>query len=145
MRALLTLTLLVTSGMALAQRADFAALDKDGDGYLNRIEAAADPEIARRFTQFDADRDRRLSAAEHGAAREDSERRQQSDAALTERVRAALIAERGIPSKAISVETYDGRVQLSGFVPLADMASRAGRITAAVAGVRTVHNNIGVK
>jgi osmotically-inducible protein OsmY len=36
-------------------------------------------------------------------------------------------------------------VQLSGFVPLPDMASRAGRVTAGVNGVRSVHNNITVK
>ena len=36
-------------------------------------------------------------------------------------------------------------MQLSGFVPAPDMASRAGRITAAVSGVRTVHNNLSVR
>jgi osmotically-inducible protein OsmY len=43
------------------------------------------------------------------------------------------------------VETYEGRVQLSGFVGSPDLVSRAGRVTAAVSGVRTVHNNISVK
>jgi len=43
------------------------------------------------------------------------------------------------------VETYEGQVQLSGFVPAPDIVSRAGRITAGVTGVRTVHNNIAVK
>jgi osmotically-inducible protein OsmY len=47
--------------------------------------------------------------------------------------------------EALAVETYEGRVQLSGFVPLPDMASRAGRVTAGVNGVRSVHNNITVK
>jgi len=128
-----------------ARAAEFAALDRNRDGYVTRVEALADPEIYKRFVQFDADKNRQLSLAEYLAAREDNDIRAQHDAALTARVKAALIAERGIPSRSISVETYEGEVQLSGFVPWPDMASRAGRITAGVSGVRTVHNNIVVK
>jgi len=143
--ALLIVASLAASGCAHAQHADFAALDRNRDGYLSRLEAAADPEIIKRFAQFDLDKDQRLSEAEYLAAREDNDRRALRDAALTARVKAALIAERGIPSMAISVETYEGRVQLSGFLHAADMVSRAGRVTAGVSGVRTVHNNIVLK
>jgi osmotically-inducible protein OsmY len=128
-----------------ARAAEFAALDRNRDGYVTRIEALADQEIHKRFAQFDVNKDRQLSLAEYLAAREDNDKRAQQDAALTARVKAALIAERGIPSMAISVETYEGRVQLSGFVPSPEMASRAGRISAGVSGVRTVHNNLLVK
>lgn len=145
MRALFLVVSLVASGAACAQSSEFAALDRNRDGYLTRIEVAADPEIAKRFAQFDTDKDRRLSAAEYRAAREDNDRRAARDAALNARVKEALIAANGIPSKTIAVETYDGRVQLSGFVPMPDMASRAGRVVAGVNGVRTVHNNITVK
>ena len=112
---------------------------------MTRIEALADPEIHKRFAQFDANKDRQLSLAEYLSAREDMDKRAQADAALTARVKAALIAERSLPWNAISVETYEGAVQLSGFVPAPDMASRAGRITASISGVRTVHNNLLVK
>jgi hypothetical protein len=128
-----------------ARSAQFAALDRNGDGYVTRIEALGEQEIHKRFAQFDANKDRQLSLAEYLAAREDIDKRAQDDAALTARVKAALIAERGIPWTAISVETYEGGVQLSGFVPAPDMASRAGRVTAGVSGVRTVHNNLVVK
>ena len=128
-----------------ARAAEFAALDRNRDGYVTRIEALADSEIYKRFVQFDINNDRQLSLAEYLAAREDNDKRAQQDAALAARVKAALIAERGIPSKSISVDSYEGRVQLSGFVPSPDMASRAGRVTAGVSGVRTVHNNIVVK
>jgi osmotically-inducible protein OsmY len=144
MRAPLFLVLVVAS-TALCAQPDFAVLDRNGDGYLTRPEAAADPEIAKRFAQFDLDGDRRLSQPEYHAAREDNERRALRDAALTARVKEALVAANGIPTRAISVETYEGRVQLSGFVPVADMASRAGRVVARVSGVRTVHNNLAVK
>ena len=130
---------------AATPRADFAALDKNKDGYLSKLEAAGDREIAKRFSSFDADGDGRLSEAEYVYAKQDNDRRVLRDAALTARVKAALLAEKGIPSLSISVETYEGQVQLSGFVPAPDIVSRAGRVTASVSGVRSVHNNIAVK
>lgn len=134
---------LLAGQMAYAQpRADLRALDANGDGYLSRLEAAADPEIAKRFSFFDFDRDWRLSEREFLLARQDHQRRVLDDSALAARIKAALHAERGIPSRTISVETYEGRVQLSGFVAIAESASRAGRVAASVNGVRTVHNNI---
>jgi osmotically-inducible protein OsmY len=136
---------LVLSGRALAQSSDFAALDRNRDGYVSRIEALADAEIHKRFGQFDTDQDRRLSPAEYTAALDDNNLRIRRDAALAERVRAALVAERAIMATAISVESYEGQVELSGFVPAPDMASRAGRVTAGVDGVRFVHNNLAVR
>jgi hypothetical protein len=155
MRALLIVASLASSAAAYGQgsgepgggarAAEFAALDRNRDGFVTRIEALADQEIYKRFAQFDINKDRQLSLAEYLAAREDNDKRAQQDAVLTARVKAALIAERGIPSTAISVDTYEGGVQLSGFVPAPDMASRAGRVTAGVSGVRSVHNNLIVK
>ncbi len=154
MRALLIAALVASSAASHAQvgepgggarAAEFAALDRNRDGHVTRVEALADPEIYKRFAQFDSNKDRQLSLAEYLAAREENDKRMQADAALTARVKAALIAERGIPSRAISVETYEGQVRLSGFVPAPEMASRAGRVSAMVSGVRSVHNNITVK
>ena len=128
-----------------AVRADFVALDRNRDGYISKVEALANPEVHKRFAAFDADKDGRLSEAEYAAAMEDNEKRIVQDSVITARVKAALLAERGIPSLSISVETYEAGVLLKGFVPAADIVSRAGRITAGVAGVRTVHNNISVR
>jgi hyperosmotically inducible periplasmic protein len=158
MRALLVLVGLLASAGALAQHtasdappfppatnANFAALDRNRDGYVSRIEAQADREISKRFAYFDIDNDGRLSEAEYALIREDIEKRVLRDAVITARVKAALLAEKGIPSSSIAVETYEGRVQLSGFVGAPDIVSRAGRVTASVNGVRTVHNAIAVK
>jgi hyperosmotically inducible periplasmic protein len=158
MRALLVLALMLASATALAQQTasdappfppapsgDFTLLDRNRDGYISRIEAQADKEVAKRFAYFDIDNDGRLSDAEYAMVREDIEKRVLRDAVITARVKAALLAERGIPSTSISVETYEGRVQLSGFVGSPDIVSRAGRVTAGVNGVRTVHNAISVK
>ena len=145
MRVLLILSSLAATAAASAQPVEFEILDRNRDGYVSRVEAAAAPEIVKRFAQFDLNKDRLLSRDEYLAACDDNERRAQRDAALTERVKAALTAERNIPSGAISIDTYEGEVQLSGFVPAPDLASRAGRLTAAVSGVRMVHNNLMVR
>jgi hypothetical protein len=156
-RASLLLLLLLLSAGASAQysgqaaespagpRPDFVALDRNRDGYISKVEALANPEVQKRFVAFDADKDGRLSDVEYAAAMEDNEKRILHDSIITARVKAALLAERGIPSLAISVETYEGRVQLSGFVKAAEHASRAGRVTAGVSGVRTVDNNLSVR
>lgn len=156
MRAYLVAALLTASAPALGQntldpttlpgpRADFVALDRNRDGQISRVESLANPEVHKRFAAFDRDRDGALSEAEYAMAMEDNQKRILHDTAITARVKAALLAEKGIPSLAISVETYEGRVQLSGFVTAAEIASRAGRVTAGVSGVRTVHNNISVE
>jgi hypothetical protein len=156
MRAFIALGLIALTSAVVAQtlpgdpgagavRPDFSALDKNRDGSLSRQEANGDREIAKRFAHFDVDNDGKLSLAEYVAAKEDNERRVLRDAAITARVRAALLAEKGIPSLSISVDTYEGRVQLAGFVRSPEIVSKAGRVTATVSGVRTVDNNIAVK
>lgn len=86
----------------------------------------------------DQDIARRLAA-------ESLARQAQLDAAITGRVRAALLAQSGLASNAIAVQTHEGRVRLSGFVSAPELVSRAGRVTAGVSGVRSVHNSIAVK
>jgi osmotically-inducible protein OsmY len=123
---------------------DFKLLDRNGDGMISRVEALANREIHKRFGEFDADKDGLLTEQEYVLAMEDNEKRVLQDAAITARVKAALLAERGIPSLAISVDTYEGRVHLKGFVGAPELASKAGRVTASVSGVRTVDNRIAV-
>jgi hyperosmotically inducible protein len=154
MRTCLTFLLMTASAAAWAQytgeapsgpRVDFLQLDRNRDGYISKVEALANPEVQKRFAVFDADKDARLSEAEYLAAMEDNQKRILEDSVITARVKAALLAEKGIPSLSISVETYEGIVRLTGFVKAADIVSRAGRVTAGVAGVRTVNNNIAVR
>ena len=67
------------------------------------------------------------------------------DSAITTKVKAALLAEPGIRSYQISVETFKGVVQLSGFVDTQQQKSKAGEIAWSVDGVNSVKNNILVK
>ena len=61
-----------------------------------------------------------------------------TDTAITAKVKASLLAQRGIPSAAISVETYESRVLLSGFVDSEAVKTKAGKLDAGVSGVKQV-------
>ena len=140
---------------ALAQDAprqknpDFVKLDKNQDGYLSRQEAAADKRVAKFFDQADMNRDGRLDEDEWLKARSMADREKVGeyvdDSALTARVKSALLAKKGVPSAEISVETYRGVVQLSGFVDTAGQIDLAGSVAAGVKGVKDVKNSLNVK
>lgn len=155
MRAFFLLgVLMLSSGAVLAQaggepvsalRAEFMALDRNRDGLISKVEALGNGEIQKRLSAFDRDKDGLLSEAEYTLAVEDNNKRILHDSTITARVKAALFAEKGIPSLQIAVDTYEGEVRLTGFVSAPEIVSRAGRVTATVNGVRTVHNDITVK
>jgi hyperosmotically inducible protein len=123
----------------------FDALDRNRDGLLSREETSGDKELAKRFTKFDADKDGRWNLDEYIRAHNDNDARTLSDSALTTKVKALLLAEKGVPSMSISVETYEGRVLLSGFVDSAPIKEKAGKVAAGAAGVKSVQNNLVVK
>ncbi len=123
----------------------FDALDKNRDGNLSKEELAGDKELAKRFARFDADKDGRWNLDEYIKANQDNDSRILADSAITTKVKAFLLAEKGVPSTAISVETYEGRVLLSGFVDTNDIRTKAARVAAGVSGVKQVQNNLVVK
>lgn len=67
------------------------------------------------------------------------------DTAITTKVKAALLGDPDVKSSAISVETLEGAVQLSGFVSSQTQAQRAVDITRRVDGVKQVINKMTVK
>ncbi|HEX8988822.1 MAG TPA: BON domain-containing protein [Rhodocyclaceae bacterium] len=68
-----------------------------------------------------------------------------SDAAITAKVKSALLAERGLPSSQIKVQTNDGVVQLSGFLNSQDEIDRAVSVARNVKDVKSVENNMQTK
>ncbi|OGA06568.1 MAG: hypothetical protein A3D95_14900 [Betaproteobacteria bacterium RIFCSPHIGHO2_12_FULL_69_13] len=123
----------------------FKALDKNGDGFLSPSETSGERELAKRFERFDANRDGRLDTGEWRRAVDDNQKRVLSDSAITTKVKAELLAAKGIPSMSISVSTYEGRVQLSGFVETKEQVARAGKLAGGVSGVKSVQNALAVK
>ncbi len=67
------------------------------------------------------------------------------DSAITTFVKAALYNEPNYTFGLLSVETYKGVVQLSGFVDSETVASRAVELARAVQGVKSVKNDLIVK
>lgn len=67
------------------------------------------------------------------------------DTVVTTKVKARLLGEKELKSTEINVETFKGRVQLSGFVSSSQAAQRAISVTRLVPGVRSVVNNMQIK
>jgi osmotically-inducible protein OsmY len=67
------------------------------------------------------------------------------DSVITTKVKALLAEDDFLKSFQISVETYKGTVQLSGFVSSQKAIDKAGEIARSVNGVKTVRNNLIVK
>jgi osmotically-inducible protein OsmY len=67
------------------------------------------------------------------------------DSVITTKVKALLANDDFLKSFQISVETYKGTVQLSGFVNSKKAADKAGKIAWSVNGVKNVKNNLIVK
>jgi osmotically-inducible protein OsmY len=67
------------------------------------------------------------------------------DAAITAKVKSAIIAEPGLSALRIDVDTKDGVVTMSGVVESATLKERATQTAQQVSGVRSVIDNLAVK
>ena len=67
------------------------------------------------------------------------------DTAITTKVKAAIFNEPALKSAEINVETFKGRVQLSGFVSTRANIDRAVIVAQSVSGVTSVTNDMRVK
>jgi len=67
------------------------------------------------------------------------------DSVITTKVKALLAEDDFLNSFQISVETYKGTVQLSGFAGSQKAVDKAGEIARGVKGVKSVKNNLNVK
>lgn len=64
------------------------------------------------------------------------------DSVITTRVKAAIFDELALKTFQINVTTFQGIVQLSGFVDSAENARKAGEIARTVQGVKEVKNDL---
>ena len=88
-----------------------------------------------------AHRDTSAAAGESRSASEVT-----SDAALTTKVKSALVAHAGLGTAAdVNVQSFRGVVQLNGFVASEEQAKRAVEVAGNVSGVQRVQNNLQIK
>ena len=131
------------------QSAEFRKLDANHDGYISRDEARRVKDFDKALVEADGNRDDRLDPDEFVKAQSIHERMQAgqylSDSVLTAKVKAALLKDLQLKGFDISVETYGGTVQLSGFVDSREQVARAAEIAASVQGVASVENSLLVK
>ena len=67
------------------------------------------------------------------------------DSVITTKVKAAIFNEPTLKSAEINVETFKGRVQLSGFVSSQNAVNKAVEVTRQVSGVTSVKNDMRIK
>jgi hyperosmotically inducible protein len=67
------------------------------------------------------------------------------DSVITTKVKSMLANDDFLKAFQITVETYKGTVQLSGFVDSQKAIDKAGEIASSVKGVKSVKNNLNVK
>ena len=67
------------------------------------------------------------------------------DSVITTKVKAAIFNEPTLKSLQINVKTYQGVVQLSGFVDSDQSVKKAGEIAVSIEGVKSVENDLIVK
>lgn len=127
----------------------FLQLDVNHDGYVSRGEAASMKVTAQDFSVSDDDHDGRLTPGEFIKAESIHDRQQLAkyahDSVITAKVKAALLKDLELKAFDVGVETYRGRVLLSGFVDDRRLAQRAVQLAAAVRGVSEVENALQVK
>lgn len=78
-------------------------------------------------------------------AKQESTGQYVDDSAITAKVKAAIFNEPTLKSAEINVETFKGRVQLSGFVSSQGDINKAVAVTQAVTGVTSVKNDMRLK
>lgn len=67
------------------------------------------------------------------------------DAAVTTKVKAALVADKDVSALDVKVETYRGVVQLSGFADSQTEITKAVQVARGVNGVKSVKNDLRLK
>ena len=80
-----------------------------------------------------------------GTATHESTGEYVTDSWITTKVKAALVDDPSVKATEVNVETFKGRVQLSGFVSSQTAMNEAVRITRGIKGVTEVKNDMRVK
>ncbi len=130
-------------------RAAFKALDKNHSKKLSKTEVAGDKDVAEGFAAADKNHNGWLSEKEYidykSKIQDKNTKRALADSLITTKVKTAILAEKGLKTMQISVETQKGVVLLSGFVDSAAQIARAEQVAKGVEGVKSVKNGLVLK
>ena len=80
-----------------------------------------------------------------GTAKQESTGEFIDDSIITAKVKSAFVEDKEVSARNISVETFKGVVQLSGFVSDTHESSKAAQLARNVKGVKAVRNDLTVK
>lgn len=134
---------------AHAQGDRFKSLDRDGDGFVSKSEVSQIEGYERALKEADENRDGKLSPDEFTKAEAIHDRQQigkyVDDSVLTAKVKTALLREKDLKSTDVSVESYRGRVLLSGFVESDVQRKQALLVASKVQGVHDVKDGMSLK
>ncbi len=130
--------------------AEFKKLDANSNDLLSQAEAGNDKLFtANNFAKADIDNDGTLDQNEYANYKSNTQKkvvkRVASDSVITSKAKANLLAERGLKSFKISVETYKGEVILSGFVDNEAAKTQAENVVSKIDGVKSVKNSLVVR
>lgn len=129
--------------------ASFKALDKNHSKKLSKTEVGGDQDVAKGFSAADKNHNGWLSEKEYTDYKSKIQQKNTevalTDSLITTKVKAAILAEKGLKTMQISVETQKGVVLLSGFVDSATQIARAKEVAASVKGVKSVKNALVLK
>lgn len=128
---------------------EFHKLDRNSDSKLSNEEASRDGDIAQSFAKADINHDGTLSNEEYSNFKSTAQRARLEayldDSGVTAKIKAELLKDSGISGLSVSVQTYHGRVILSGFVDNPQQSRRAVEIASGIRGVRSITNSLLVK
>jgi hyperosmotically inducible protein len=146
---LLALDNTMEEGNQSAYAKEFNALDTNTDGTLSKSEVKGEKTFAKNFSAADKNTDGTLSQEEFtnykSQADQKNMKRVGSDSMITSKIKTELLKDEGLKSFKVHVETYQGIVQLNGFVETEEQITLAGKVAASVEGVKSVKNSLMIK
>lgn len=127
----------------------FKAVDANGDGLISQKEFADQGGFKQAFQDSDTNLDVHLNPDEFTQAIAINERIRTGtyadDAWITAKVKTLLENDENVKDLNVSVETYKGTVQLSGWVNTATQLALAEKVAYSVEGVKRIKNDLQIK